>query len=309
MNRICTSNIRSLRFCSGDHWSFHCNHLPTPWLDEFAGVIGAAAGECTAPTGIVRIQPWDKASKAQQPTPPFTYRQGSAYRVRADDQCREILIELDPDFLDHPQLRYIYMSACLRPVIQHYVRHGRGCLVHAASCARGDEGVLIVADGGVGKSTCCRRLPAGWTAAADDMALALPDATGAYRIHPLPTWSDYLEQRCRSAVAVSTSYPLRMILFLEQADCDRLVAMPLLAATHRLHKICASLWRNHVDRLPVESVQDLAASVFRGCADLVRQTPPFVLRATLHGRFWEPVIAALDGSAAVPAGIGETASP
>jgi SynChlorMet cassette protein ScmC len=114
---------------------------------------------------------------------------------------------------------YVNMSLSLYPIYQRSICEG-GVPFHAALVALAGRGVLLVAPGDVGKSTCCQRLPCYWEALCDDQSLAVFGKQRGYRAHPFPTWGDYLLRRKESTWNVQHSVPLCGVFFLEQSDAD-----------------------------------------------------------------------------------------
>ena len=165
---------------------------------------------------------------------------------------------------------------------------------HAGLAEYKGRGILLAAPGGGGKSTSCRRLPDGWKALCDDEALVVPDGNGTYRVHPFPTWSDYLLQRAQKTWDVQRSIPLSGIFFLEQSQNDETIPIaPSHATLHISHSINEVFKRMWICMRYVEKIK-LGTQVFNNACKLAKMVPTFRLRISLHGKFWEEIEKSLD---------------
>jgi SynChlorMet cassette protein ScmC len=192
---------------------------------------------------------------------------------------------------DH-DLDIIRMEQSLSPVYERTVQSG-GLLLHAALVERNRTGVLLAAPGGMGKSTCSRRIPHPWKALCDDLSLMVVDTHRQYQAHPFPTWSNYLWKLSKTTWDVQHHLPLSAIFFLEQDTTDQVIpigrgqASVLIteSAAQALQSICRDPGR--------EEKRTLKEKIFGNACELAKAKPAFSLRVSMNGRFWEEMERAL----------------
>jgi SynChlorMet cassette protein ScmC len=184
------------------------------------------------------------------------------------------------------EMEITMMWQSLTPVYGRTLEKG-GLPLHAALVERNGAGVLLAAGGGTGKSTCCRRIPPPWKALGDDLALAVEDPDGAYRVHPFPTWSDHLWRRAETTWEVERHLPLAAVVFLEQGAADRIVPVGKGEAAAGILEsalqVCQSFWRS----FSVDDRRSLKEKAFHNACGMAGSVPAFRLSATLDGCFWE----------------------
>jgi SynChlorMet cassette protein ScmC len=189
-------------------------------------------------------------------------------------------------------LEIIRMWLALSPVYNRTLESG-GLPLHAAMVAKDGKGILIAAAGGIGKSTCCRRILPPWEALCDDTTLVVLDGQNRFRAHPFPTWSNYLWKRAETTWDVQQHVPLAAILFLEQGPADEVITVgkgqASVLITEAATQVCQTGWRNI---LPQEQ-RIIKEAIFENACTIARRVPAFRLRATMHGRFWEEMEHAL----------------
>ena len=152
---------------------------------------------------------------------------------------------------------------------------------------RAGQGFLLVASGGKGKSTCCRRLPDDWRPLCDDEALVVLNEEKNYQAHPFPTWSDHLWQRSDNTWNVEYSVPLMGIFFLEQSEADAVEPLgegrAAVLMTESAAQICEKFWRN----LAEEDQKKHRTELFDNACEMAQRIPAYRLKMSLEGRFWE----------------------
>lgn len=200
-------------------------------------------------------------------------------------QDTEIICELD--LYQASAFDFVLMWDSMHALYRGLVRRG-GLPLHSALVKRPEgAGTLLVGGSGVGKSTCCQRLPQHWSALADDGVLVVPVPQGGYTAHPLPTWSDHILQRPTLPCFVERGIPLSSIIFLEQAAKDEILP---------LGKGTAAVWltqsaRVICDRGRIQSPHaeggDFNRFLFENACEVVKSVPTFILRVARDGRFWE----------------------
>lgn len=269
------------------------------WLDEFAHILSlkkpvSDESDIVVPhparRGRIRIIPMDKNRAPSGTSKSWTSTtQGSAYQARLNPRDNEAVLELNPEFITHPEIRYIDMSAVLRIVFHHCLVSGSGCSLHAASAVWNGRGIVIVASGRTGKSTCHGRFPRTWTPLADDCALAVKIPQGGFTVQPMPTWSNYLRKEKGSVLDAGTAYPLKALFFLEQGEADEVEKVKPPIAAGILHRLSREAWSGYIGRFPAAEKKTLGRDVFEACCAIANAAPGYILRATLHGKFWREI--------------------
>jgi len=160
---------------------------------------------------------------------------------------------------------------------------------HAGLAEYKGKGILLAAPGGVGKSTACSRLPDGWKSLCDDEALVVLDKNGTYRVHPFPTWSDYLFQRAQNTWDVQYSIPLSGIFFLEQSESDEVIPIASNQATLYISRSANEVFKRSRMCMNHEERMEQVIQVFNNACELAKAIPAFRLRVSLNGRFWEEI--------------------
>jgi SynChlorMet cassette protein ScmC len=161
---------------------------------------------------------------------------------------------------------------------------------HAALLELHGRGVLLVAAGGVGKSTCCRRAPEPWRWLCDDEALVVPGPDGRFHVHPLPTWSDLVRGVELKSRRVEQGVPLSAIFLLSQAAEDK--ATPLgqgSAAARMLGEALRYFTRPRWKCSHPDDEVALRARVFDSVCTAASQVPSFELSVARDGRFWKAI--------------------
>ncbi|MCP4754442.1 MAG: SynChlorMet cassette protein ScmC, partial [Proteobacteria bacterium] len=215
------------------------------------------------------------------------------FRVWSLDALSDKVFESDLDNSEGHEIQIINMWNALQPIYQRSIVD-RGLPFHAALIESEGRGVLLAARGDTGKSTCCRRLPDHWKPLCDDEALIVLDKRkNQYRVHPFPTWSDFLWKRGENSWNVHYSVPLHGVFFLEQSEIDEVEPVgegqAAILINESSSQVCQKFWRS------VEKKNEMRfrTEVFRNASKLARSVPAYRLRVSLRGKFWEKIEKAL----------------
>ena len=181
----------------------------------------------------------------------------------------------------------LHMRHLLMPIWDGCIESG-GVPIHGALLDRLGNGVVLIGRSGAGKTTCCRRLPKGWTVLGDDLAVLMPGVRNDYRAQPLPTWSAVASGTVQWPCRANTSVSLRALFLLDQSDNDEALPMGALQAAAAIHAAAQQALIAHGPRSHwrrgkrLERVLDTAIRI-------ARSVPAYRLRVSLHGRFWEKI--------------------
>ncbi len=206
-------------------------------------------------------------------------------RVWCHNNTPDVVCEVK-DNDESSEIEIINMWFALHPIYQRSMCIG-GLPFHAGLIELDGRGFLIAAKGDTGKSTCCRRLPDYWKPLCDDEALVVLDKQKTYRVHPFPTWSDYLFKHSEKTWNVQYSVPLTGVFFLEQSEADEIKplgegqAAVLIAESAR--QVCEKFWRT----LAKEDKRPFRTEIFNNACKMVKQIPAYHLCVSLQNEFWK----------------------
>lgn len=210
----------------------------------------------------------------------------SSLHVWCADNIPDVICELNNNEGDKIQIINMWYS--LLPIYQRSIFKG-GLPLHAGLVELDGLGVLLIASSDKGKSTCCLRLPDYWKPLCDDEALIVLDKQKKYRVHPFPTWSDYLLKRAKNTWNVQYSVPLSGVFFLEQSETDELTpageGQAALLMSESSSQICHKFWRT----LDIEDQRLFRNELFNNACDMAKHIPAYNLSVSRHGRFWEKI--------------------
>ena len=113
------------------------------------------------------------------------------------------------------------------------------------------------------------------------------DEQKEYRAHPFPTWSDYVWKRERNTWDVQYSVPLSGVFFLEQGEADEAIPLGAGEAAVRISESAIQVYRKHWRSTDPEDQRKSKQQIFHNACEMAKEMPAFLLRTTLHGRFWE----------------------
>jgi SynChlorMet cassette protein ScmC len=170
----------------------------------------------------------------------------------------------------------------------------KGIPFHSGLAEYQGKGVLFAASGGTGKSTCCRRLPDHWNPLCDDEALIVLDKNNQYRVHPFPTWSDYLFKRAENKWDVQYSVPLSAIFFIEQSPYDEVIPLSIPESAMLITESSAQTWNRFFSCMARELQIKISQEIFNNAFNIAKSIPAFRLRVSLIGQFWEKIEKIID---------------
>lgn len=211
-----------------------------------------------------------------------------AVRLFRNEHFSKWVMVLPENILADRNTRIVLIWLMLKPFYLHCLTNG-GLPVHASSADLNGRGIIIAAAGDTGKTTTVRRLPPPWQELADDTALLLPDNNG-FCLYPLPTWSEFILGRNKSATwNMKEGTNLSGIFFLEQSEQDK---AELLSSTLSMMSLYKSAMEA-LGELEKNMSNKLKAKVFETAANITAEISSFSLHATLNGKVWESIETAL----------------
>jgi SynChlorMet cassette protein ScmC len=203
---------------------------------------------------------------------------------------QDIVLELR--FLDHDGLAVENMSKSCHALFLPILTDG-GLILHAALIERNGRGIALVASGGVGKSTCARRIPAPWKALCDDTCLVLPNGRGSFQAHPFATWSDYLWKRSQGTWKVESHVPLQAVFFLKHAQEDNAQPLGQGESSIYLSRSSHEILSGFLQSMDHNRARLLRQRIFANACALRQTVPAYWLEVGLDGPFWTEIEKAL----------------
>jgi len=179
-------------------------------------------------------------------------------------------------------------SSCFLYPVFREAHQKNGLHTHGALVEFNNQGFIITAKGGTGKTTCCQRLPSSWQVHCDDEILITETKSGAYHGHPLPTWSNPLGEKIPKS-KINTSLPIAGIFFLEQADTDSCTPMEVDYAIGLVYKAALQALVIYYKKLSKEEQDNTKDRLLRNSIAFARSVPAYKLQATINGKFWKKI--------------------
>ncbi|KAF1078138.1 hypothetical protein MKMG_00944 [Methanogenium sp. MK-MG] len=279
-------NRYQITLANGEGWLLSSVPELSSWLDRFARIMGLEP--CTAPSVCHHLH-----FATQKPPADWKYDDLRSVTFWYHPEKNDIHCEMEPPDDVTDVLAHIKMSQSLFFIFNSALLHG-GMPLHAALLEYEGKAVAIAAPGGTGKTTCAGRVPAPWRALADDLCLVVPDPSGGYAIHPLPTWSRFFYgEPCDDRWTVEQNVLLHGIFFLEQAESDGVVPVGTGEAAAGIAGAADQMMRIFYRRMETDRGRALRRQVFENACGMAGSMPAYKLRATLDGRFWEEIEAVL----------------
>ena len=257
-------------------------------LDELRGIIQLSpSSEENADLTIMPRSYYNSLSENEYSDWQIFYSRKAVRLLHNSDRSKWLMV-FPEDLMNNHDIRIVLMWLMLKPFYLHCLAHG-GIAVHASSANLNGRGIIVAAAGDTGKTTTIRRLPSPWQELADDTALLLPHGDDFY-LYPLPTWSEFIHGRNKSATwNIKKGTKLAGIFFLEQSKSDR---------AERLSRPLSmiSLYQSSMEAIgdiEEDISNELKAEIFETSVNITTKIPSFSLYATLTGKVWESIENAL----------------
>jgi SynChlorMet cassette protein ScmC len=191
-------------------------------------------------------------------------------------------------------LEVMMMAQSLFPFYRAATEQG-GIPLHSALAEQDGAGILLVGRGGMGKSTCCNRLPPEWNVMCDDETLIVRENTNFYVAHPFPTWGDYLLRRSQGTWDVCRRVPLAAVFFLARAGVDSAIPVGRGEASVLINQSATQVCVRQMDSLKEEERRVWRKALFANACDLARELPAFRLEVSPAGDFRRAIEEVLSG--------------
>lgn len=179
--------------------------------------------------------------------------------------------------------RSLYLSGLSHIIVQ--LSPG-GFLLHGALAEYNNQGVILIAKGGTGKTTTSNRLPLPWHSLSDDLTLVVHEARGKYWAHPWPTWSRFYKDDNGGSWDVQKKVPLHAIFHLSQAQKDRTEALGEAESVIQLMQSAKQAFITSRNSFNKKFIRKLHMRYLEQFCALPRQVPVLRLHLGLTGLFW-----------------------
>ncbi len=131
--------------------------------------------------------------------------------------------------------------------------------------------------------------PPPWRGVCDDEALIVCAGGGRYRVHPFPTWSNYLYERDEVNWSAEQNLPLSAVFFLEQSETDSIKPIGRGRAAMMINDSASQICRRMLRRSKPDEEKVIRKKVFENGCLIAKTVPSFILNFSLEGRFWEEI--------------------
>jgi SynChlorMet cassette protein ScmC len=296
----------SLVVGDGSSWRLSGDPGARDWLESLAAVLKLQSGNgrfCSSIHFVISRSRWGwpRNPKAILDRIPGRCSSTSGWKCREFPRLRlwyqadspDVICELRP-----PKNRtdsILTMSYAMQGFYYGLALRG-GFPLHSALVEKDGIGILLVGNEGIGKSTCCRRLPNSWNVIADDSVVIVPGPDSTFLAHPFPTWSELLN--CGQNIAWDVQRPIRLgvTMFLGRADemeikplgQGRAAAMMAASASY----VCNVGWQGP----NVLAHSGLRRRLFLNACAPATSVRSFSLKLSPDGAFWEKIQEAIEGN-------------
>lgn len=300
---LCAKRVYCLQLANGHRWSFVATEGTELWLDDLASIMELRRCELNEYPKLILAR--EGIEKYEEPVSAFDLNlrkalPDSGWRLRDHTLA---YTELRVQFWYHRDVSDIIYwigrnedreRTALRMWNLTYFIHQReqfsgGFPFHAGLIEQNGQSILLAASGGVGKTTCCRRIPSPWRSPADDQTLVVRDDQGRYVVHPFPTWSEYFWKQSGRTWNVERYAPLSAVFFLQQAEKDRVTPVDQMRAAVLINEYATQGCIMGKIGLDKEERLLLKKRLFNNSCQLAKTVPAYLLEVSLYGSFWEEI--------------------
>jgi len=275
----------SFRLADGSEWNITASKKAENWVDKMASIMQLKQHYTNNRPRLIFTR-MGEVSIPKLTLDGWRLQDLKMLRFGYHNQIPDVICELGED--RDKVKEFLKMWFVLFPICRRIQNTG-GLPLHAALIEKDGKGMLILAPGGTGKSTCSRRIPSPWKAHSDDMALVVKNSDDQYLAHPYPTWSDYFWQRSKGIWNVERPVKVSAIFFLERSDKDKVVPVQKVEAAIKINQSASEICRVDWMDLEAKEQREMKIRLFNNACELAKSVPAFKLQASLTGKFWEKI--------------------
>lgn len=284
-NYFIDQDVYCLKVIDGTYWGFRSTASIIDWLENLAKIMQLNITQYfNINKYLTFIERGNDILSEDIKLNWKIFKQGSAFCIWTHSDFDEIIIELNTKFLNHNEIKYIYMWSSIKQILKYYVFKGVGPM-HCGSANLNGKGFTIAAPGGVGKSTSIKRLPDYYKPLCDDLTLIIKKDSNYY-IQPMPTWSDHLESNNFTTFNTSLAVPLYAIFFLKQSFTDKIKKLNKIESIQYINQSFIQCWESYINRLDKLERKKISNKLFENSCSLAKDMNCYLLETTLKGKFW-----------------------
>ena len=280
----------------GLKWTLLSTKQTKIWVDKFARIMGLNFSNQSGNPWILFIEREELAIMLAEnklsDNLPIPLESGEiqnlpSSKIHFYKSSKNVICEIETGLESEEFVRGLLQG--MYPLFRYTLDAG-GFPVHAGLIVHKGNGLLLAGSSNTGKSTCCKRLPYNWEALSDDEALIVPDSEHYYRVHPLPTWSEYLQDKHSTKTwEVKKSAVLKAVFFLEQAEKDKVMPIGKGRTSVYLSQIAIQSYRRIWGESLYTDEKARKSKVFDNACNIADIVPAFKLRVSLTGSFWKEI--------------------
>lgn len=286
-----------ISFASGNGWEINADDKASTWVDKLAEILELSHCKSSKYPKLIFTSTYinNSVGKSNQHHSEINQKllkegwksyNANLIKFWFHKETPDVICEILFRANENQNTDVIRMWSSLAPIYLREQRFG-GMPFHAGLVERDCMGFLISAPSGTGKSTCCKRIPSPWKSLCDDEVLIVKDSKGAYKVHPFPTWSEFLNGGNGLTWNVQRSVSLTAIFFLEQSKSDEVVPIgkgkASILALEAVEESCEKIWMDQ----SIEERIRIKELILNNTLELIKNVPVFTLRASLNGEFWK----------------------
>jgi len=283
-----SNNCYGITLMDDQNWQLIASPKTAEWLDRLAKIMGLEARKFQSSSRTFFFEDHSAFGASMKNLEKSKYaKSGSNFENMRIEPVGFWKNKISPDVVCEIRTgdnltEKISMSVSLYPIYKSGLSYG--CMpFHAALLEKNGRGFLIAAPGGVGKSTCCRRVPSPWHPLCDDEVFVVRDKLGSYHAHPFPTWSEYMYHDSDRTWNVQYHVPLAGIFFLMQSEVDEVKPLTQGKAAIHIYNAALEAW----NRFRMSQRTEIRRGIFENACNITKVVPSFILKARHDGRFWE----------------------
>jgi SynChlorMet cassette protein ScmC len=296
-------NCYSLELANGESWSISGNLDATSWLERLANILELPNGAIEGRQRLTFVRDFRQTELRDLDL--LNGSSGNGWKTERVGYINlhfrsgesHIICDLGEEEGQEQELNKMWNA--LYPIYRQALDTG-GLPFHATLVELNGKGFAIAAPGGIGKSTCAKRIPYPWKSLSDDEMLVVRDVRGHYFAHPFPTWKEHLEYKSNRTWNVQYNIPLAGIFFLIQSDIDQVESIGKGKASTLIYRSASQVFFKSWLTTGPNGRDPVRVKTFQNACQMAEAVPSFFLKASISGRFWENMQEALKQSGSKP---------
>jgi SynChlorMet cassette protein ScmC len=296
----------SLRLADGEDWEMAACAEAYSWLEKLASILELSSSKLGEGRKLIFVRNFHQTGNDNcELSIELGNSSGNGWKREQIGNINLLSTSKSPHLVcdlgdeGDQDLELNKMWQALYPIYLHAIDSG-GLPLHATLVELNGKGFAIAAPGGIGKSTCSRRIPPPWRALCDDEMLVVRDALGKYHAHPFATWKEHLQFRSNRTWNIQYHVPLAGIFFLLHSDDDEAEPLGKGKAATLIYRSASQVFYKNWTKMNLDAINPIRTKTFQNSCKMANVIPAFFLKASLTGSFWRKMEEALKGGACEP---------